>query len=67
MQDGKGKRVKSDYEIAPGYPIQDGDIELLPVLAIFGANASGKSNITQALDYLLLLAHGNVFLNNARY
>lgn len=59
-QDGKRKRVKSDYEIAPGYPIKGWDIELLPVLAIFGANASGKSNVIQALDYLLLLmAQGN--------
>jgi hypothetical protein len=29
----------------------------LPVLALFGANASGKSNVIQALDYLLLLMH----------
>jgi hypothetical protein len=59
-QDGKRKRVKSDHEIAPGYPVKGWDIELLPVLTIFGANASGKSNVIQALDYLLLLmAHGN--------
>jgi hypothetical protein len=59
-QDGKRKRVKSDHEISPGYPVKGWDIELLPVLAIFGANASGKSNVIQALDYLLLLmAHGN--------
>jgi AAA15 family ATPase/GTPase len=54
-QSNKRKRVKSDHEIAPGYPIKGWDIELLPVLAIFGANASGKSNVIQALDYLLLL------------
>jgi AAA15 family ATPase/GTPase len=59
-QDGKRKRVKSDREITPGYLLKGWDIELLPVLAIFGANASGKSNVIQALDYLLLLmAHGN--------
>jgi AAA15 family ATPase/GTPase len=59
-QDSKRKRVKSDREITPGYPLEGWDIELLPVLAIFGANASGKSNVIQALDYLLLLmAHGN--------
>lgn len=59
-QDSKRKRVKSDHEISPGYPVKGWDIELLPVLAIFGANASGKSNVIQALDYLLLLmAHGN--------
>ncbi|MEH2298474.1 MAG: ATP-binding protein [Nostoc sp.] len=54
-QSSKRKRVKSDHEIAPGYHVEGWDIELLPVLAIFGANASGKSNIIQALDYLLLM------------
>lgn len=59
-QSSQRKRVKSDREIAPGYPVEGWDMELLPVLAIFGANASGKSNVIQALDYLLLLmAHGN--------
>ncbi|MEH2465467.1 AAA family ATPase [Nostoc sp.] len=54
-QNSKRKRVKSDHEIAPGYHVEGWDIELLPVLAIFGANASGKSNVIQALDYLLLM------------
>ncbi|MEH2119979.1 AAA family ATPase [Nostoc sp.] len=54
-QSSKRKRVKSDHEIAPGYHVEGWDIELLPVLAIFGANASGKSNVIQALDYLLLM------------
>ncbi|MEH2371637.1 AAA family ATPase [Nostoc sp.] len=54
-QSSKRKRVKSDHEIAPGYHVEGWDIELLPVLAIFGANASGKSNVIQALDYLLLI------------
>jgi AAA15 family ATPase/GTPase len=59
-QSSKRKRVKSDQEITPGYPLEGWDIELLPVLAIFGANASGKSNVIQALDYLLLLmTYGN--------
>jgi len=58
-QSSKRKRVKSDHEIAPGYHVEGWDIELLPVLAIFGANASGKSNVIQALDYLLLMmSHG---------
>ncbi|WP_375505404.1 ATP/GTP-binding protein [uncultured Nostoc sp.] len=58
-QNSKRKRVKSDRKIAPGYHVEGWDIELLPVLAIFGANASGKSNVIQALDYLLLMmAHG---------
>ncbi|AVH69680.1 AAA family ATPase [Nostoc sp. 'Lobaria pulmonaria (5183) cyanobiont'] len=55
IQNSKRKRVKSDHEIAPGYHVEGWDIELLPVLAIFGANASGKSNVIQALDYLLLI------------
>ncbi|BDA71247.1 hypothetical protein CAL7716_054130 [Calothrix sp. PCC 7716] len=51
-QGSKRKRVKSNHEIAPGYLVEGWDIELLPVLAIFGTNASGKSNVIQALDYL---------------
>jgi len=51
----KRKGIKSDHEIAPGYHVEGWDMEILPVLAIFGANASGKSNIIQALDYLLLM------------
>ncbi|WP_226889548.1 AAA family ATPase [Nostoc sp. MG11] len=54
-QSSKRKRVKSDHEIASGYHVEGWDIELLPVLAIFGANASGKSNVIQALNYLLLM------------
>ncbi|MBW4518745.1 MAG: ATP-binding protein [Scytolyngbya sp. HA4215-MV1] len=54
-QSHKNKRAKSDNEITPGYRLEKWNIELLPVLAIFGANASGKSNVIQALDYLLLL------------
>ncbi len=59
-QSSKNKRTKTDNEITPGYRVEGWDIEILPVLAIFGANASGKSNVIQALDYLLLLmAHGS--------
>jgi uncharacterized protein len=55
----KTKRgVKSDAEICPGFPVEGWDMELLPVMAIFGANASGKSNVLHALDYLLLLITG---------
>ena len=39
-QNNKRKRVKSNSEIAPGYLVEGWNIELLPVLAIFGANAS---------------------------
>ena len=52
---GKRQGIKPDHEIAPGYHIDGWDIDILPVLAIFGANASGKSNVIQALNYLLFL------------
>jgi uncharacterized protein len=55
-----GKRaMKSDAEICPGFPVEGWDMELLPVMAIFGANASGKSNVVSALDYFALLVTGN--------
>jgi uncharacterized protein len=51
---GKGRpRIKPDHEIAPGYAVEGWGFELLPVLAIFGANASGKSNVVRALDDFL--------------
>ncbi len=53
--DNNGRRVKSDDEIALPYHLEGWNIDVLPVLAIFGANASGKSNILKALDYLLML------------
>jgi uncharacterized protein len=57
---GKGRpRIKPDHEIAPGYPVEGWGFELLPVLAIFGANASGKSNVVRALDdFLTFVALG---------
>jgi uncharacterized protein len=54
-ENGERERVKSDGEIAPPYFVSSWDIEVLPVLAIFGANASGKTNVIQALVYLLSL------------
>ncbi|MBU7585211.1 MAG: ATP-binding protein [Nostoc sp. TH1S01] len=59
-QNSKRSRVKSDDEITPGYHIEGWDIDILPVLAIFGANASGKSNVIQALDYLLLMMRDGI-------
>jgi uncharacterized protein len=50
--------VKSDAEICPGFSMEGWDMELLPVIGIFGANASGKSNIVQAFSYLLSLMQG---------
>ena len=47
------RRIKSDDEIAQPFHVEGWDIDVLPVIAIFGANASGKSNVLQALDYLL--------------
>ncbi len=47
------RRVKSNDEIAQPFHIEGWDIDVLPVIAIFGANASGKSNILKALNYLL--------------
>ena len=59
-QSSKRKGIKSDAEVTPGHHLQGWDIDILPVLTIFGANASGKSNVIQALDYLLMLmAYGN--------
>jgi AAA15 family ATPase/GTPase len=46
--------VKPDDEIAPPYEIEGRNFALLPVLGIFGPNASGKSNVIRALDDLLL-------------
>jgi uncharacterized protein len=55
----KTKRgVKSDAEICPGFPVEGWDLTLLPVMAIFGANASGKSNVLEALsDFHQFIVH----------
>jgi AAA15 family ATPase/GTPase len=54
------RRVKSDDEIAQPFHVEGWDIDILPVIAIFGANASGKSNVLKALDYLLkFMIEGN--------
>ena len=45
-----------DDEICEGSSFEGRDFRLLPVAAIFGANASGKSNVLLALDELLLFA-----------
>lgn len=38
----KRKGIKSDYEIAPGYHVEGWDMEILPVLAIFGARGNAS-------------------------
>lgn len=54
------RRIKSDDEIAQPFHVEGWDIDVLPVIAIFGANASGKSNILKAFNYLLnFMARGN--------
>ncbi len=45
--------IKADADIAPTFLVAGRGFELLPVLGIFGANASGKSNVLLALDRLL--------------
>jgi hypothetical protein len=47
------RSVRPDSEIAPTYSVEGRNLELLPVLGIFGANASGKTNVIRALDDLL--------------
>lgn len=57
--------VKPDIEIAPTFFVEGRDIELLPVIGIFGANASGKTNTLMALDQLLfLMGYGNKYHDN---
>lgn len=59
-RDGHSRRyAKPDYEIARPRSVEGRDFALLPVLGIFGANASGKTNVLKALDFLLILmTHG---------
>ncbi len=52
------RHIKPDAEIAATFPIEGRGFELLPVLGLFGANASGKSNVLRALDLLLSLMTG---------
>lgn len=49
----KRDRFKTDDEICPGFAVEGWDFKVLPVMAIFGANASGKSNVLRALEELL--------------
>lgn len=44
--------VVPDNEIAAPCIVGGRGLELLPVLGIFGANASGKTNVLKALDFL---------------
>ena len=47
------RKIKSDHEIASPFRDESRNLELLPAIVIFGANASGKSNVLQALDSLI--------------
>jgi AAA15 family ATPase/GTPase len=53
------RNVKPDDEIAPPFRDEARNFSLLPVAAIFGANASGKSNVVQALSQFIF------FIQNA--
>ncbi len=54
----KRENVKSDEAICPGFEVEGWELKLLPVMAIFGANASGKSNVLQAFsDFTLFIMH----------
>lgn len=52
----RGSRQPADADLAPAHKIEGWDMELLPVLALYGANASGKSNVLNALDDFLFLS-----------
>ncbi len=47
------RNVKPDDEIAPPFRDEARNLSLLPVVGIFGANASGKSNVVEALNAIL--------------
>jgi AAA15 family ATPase/GTPase len=49
------RTIKPDHEIAPPFRLESRNLSLLPAVGIFGANASGKSNVIQALDKFLNL------------
>ena len=54
-ENSKRKRVKPDDKIASTFSLDEWDFEVLPTVGIFGANASGKSNVVQAIDCLISL------------
>ena len=59
-ENSKRKRVKPDDKIASTFSLDEWDFEVLPTVGIFGANASGKSNVVQAIDCLMsLIKFGN--------
>ena len=51
----KGRGKSPDDEVGAGYAVPGRDFKLLPVAGLFGANASGKSNVLRALNALLEL------------
>lgn len=54
------RKIKSDNEIATTFPVTTHGFELLPAIGIFGANASGKSNVLSAFDeFLSLITFGS--------
>lgn len=53
------KRNQSDNKITKPVSFPKRKLELLPVLGIFGANASGKSNVLNALQKLLTFVYSS--------
>ena len=55
----KGRGKSPDEEVCAGYAVSGRDFKLLPVIGLYGANASGKSNVLRALnEFLGLMGHG---------
>ena len=50
-----GRAGNGEEKTAPAFAVSGRDFELLPVLGMFGANASGKSNVLAALETMLSL------------
>jgi len=67
-KESKRRNIIPDNQIAPTFTVEGRNIELLPVIGIFGANASGKSNVINALNYFLFFIwRGSQHENNSFY
>ena len=60
QSEARRSRIVPDEEIAQTYMAPGTGFELLPTLGVFGANASGKSNVLHALaEFLWLISVGD--------
>jgi uncharacterized protein len=59
------KRNQTDNKIAKPVSVPKRKLELLPILGIFGANASGKSNVLNALEKLLTFVSSSKLYDNS--